>query len=211
MRGTRSRWPRPPTPGQQVVLTGHERLEHLLDVHQYVDDFNDAVIGAYAANATDESLAADVGVARSIIPPGTSAVRDFSHLAPQIPELIADRCVGCMTCVNACPDSAILGVALPISQVDSLVSSFAASLPMPAIAEATARSHFAHTTKYADVPAKKGLEPAEFGIFVDPVHCKGCAECVDLRGEPQRRRRETRMSHVRSLRCEETFPGRRRV
>src|SRR3970282_2288296 len=44
----------------------------------------------------------------------------------------------------------------------------------------TAQSHFAHTTKYADVPAKRGLEPAAFGIFVDPVHCKGCAECVEV-------------------------------
>ena len=34
--------------------------------------------------------------------------------------------------------------------------------------------------KYADLPAKKGLEPAGFGIFVDPVHCKGCAECVEV-------------------------------
>jgi pyruvate/2-oxoacid:ferredoxin oxidoreductase beta subunit/Pyruvate/2-oxoacid:ferredoxin oxidoreductase delta subunit len=119
-------------------------------------------------------------VARSIIPPGTSAVRDFSHLAPQIPELISDRCVGCMTCVNACPDTAILGVALPEGQLDTLITTFAAAQPEPAVAEASARGHFAHTTKYADVPAKKGLEPAGFGIFVDPVHCKGCAECVEV-------------------------------
>jgi pyruvate/2-oxoacid:ferredoxin oxidoreductase beta subunit/Pyruvate/2-oxoacid:ferredoxin oxidoreductase delta subunit len=152
----------------------------LFDVHAYVDDFNRGIVPAYGRGTADVELPADAGVARSIIPPGTSAVRDFSHLAPQIPELIADRCVGCMTCVNACPDSAILGVALPTSQVDSLVSAFAAAQPEPAIAEATARSHFAHTTKYAEVPAKKGLESAEFGIFVDPVHCKGCAECVEV-------------------------------
>ena len=47
-------------------------------------------------------------------------------------------------------------------------------------AEETARSHFARTAKYADLPARKGLEPADFGIFVDPVHCKGCAECVEV-------------------------------
>jgi pyruvate/2-oxoacid:ferredoxin oxidoreductase beta subunit len=36
------------------------------------------------------------------------------------------------------------------------------------------------TTKYADVPARKGNEPAQFGIFVNPVHCKGCGECVEV-------------------------------
>ena len=30
------------------------------------------------------------------------------------------------------------------------------------------------------MPAKKGLEAADFGIFVDPRHCKGCAECVEV-------------------------------
>src|SRR4029079_7458384 len=25
-----------------------------------------------------------------------------------------------------------------------------------------------------------GLPPASFAIFVDPVHCKGCAECVEV-------------------------------
>ncbi|MGZ6214555.1 MAG: thiamine pyrophosphate-dependent enzyme [Candidatus Limnocylindria bacterium] len=152
----------------------------LFDVRAYVDDFNRGIVPAYGRGTADAGLPADAGVARSIIPPGTAAVRDFSHLAPQIPGLVADRCVGCMTCVNACPDSAILGVALPTSQVDDLVTRFAATQAEPALAETTARSHFAHTTKYADLPAKKGLEPAEFGIFVDPVHCKGCAECVEV-------------------------------
>ena len=152
----------------------------LFDVHAYVDDFNRAIVPAYGRGTADAALPADAGVARSIIPPGTAAVRDFSHLAPQIPELIADRCVGCMTCVNACPDSAILGVALPTSQVEGLIGSFVAEQPQRELAEESARSHFARTTKYADLPARKGLEPADFGIFVDPVHCKGCAECVEV-------------------------------
>ena len=152
----------------------------LFDVHAYVDDFNRGIVPAYGRGTADAELPADAGVARSIIPPGTAAVRDFSHLAPQIPELISDRCVGCMTCVNACPDTAILGVALPTAQLDGLIGSFAATQADPIRAQATAQSHFAHTTKYADVPAKRGLAPAEFGIFVDPVHCKGCAECVEV-------------------------------
>ena len=151
---------------------------HLFDVHAYVDDFN-AVIGAYGANAADATLPADRNVARSILPPGTAAVRDFSHLAPRVPEFIADRCVGCMSCVNICPDTAILGTALPESRVAERVEAFAAAEPGTAAA-VTARSHFAETRKYGDVPAKRGLEPALFGIFVDPVHCKGCAECVQV-------------------------------
>jgi pyruvate ferredoxin oxidoreductase beta subunit len=152
----------------------------LFDVHEYVDDFNRAIVPAYRRGTVDSELGAEGGVARSIIPPGTAAIRDFSHLAPQIPEFIAERCVGCMSCVNACPDTAILGVALPESQTAAAIETFSAAQPQPDVAAATARSHFAHTTKYADVPAKRGIEPADFGIFVDPVHCKGCAECVEV-------------------------------
>ncbi|HEU5288867.1 MAG TPA: 4Fe-4S binding protein, partial [Candidatus Limnocylindria bacterium] len=167
-------------PGAAMETAQFGPVEHLLDVHQYVDDFNDAVIGAYAANTSDEALAADVGVARSIIPPGTAATRDFSHLAPQIPEFIADRCVGCMSCVNACPDTAILAVALGKSKVAERIETFAQSEPVAARARETAQAHFADTRKYGEVPAKKGHEPAAFGIFVDPVHCKGCGECVEV-------------------------------
>jgi pyruvate/2-oxoacid:ferredoxin oxidoreductase beta subunit len=44
----------------------------------------------------------------------------------------------------------------------------------------TARSHFVDTQKYGDVPARKGHPRGQFGIFVDPIHCKGCAECVEV-------------------------------
>ena len=40
--------------------------------------------------------------------------------------------------------------------------------------------HFASTQKYGDVPAKRGEERGAFGLFVDPGHCKGCAECVEV-------------------------------
>jgi pyruvate ferredoxin oxidoreductase beta subunit len=154
----------------------------LFDVHEYVDDFNRGIVPAYRRGTADAELPADEGVARSIIPPGTAAVRDFSHLAPQIPELISEKCVGCMACVSACPDTAILGIAVPEAQLDAAIGSFAATQPNPDLAAQTAGEHFVKTTKYADVPAKRGLEPAQFGIFVDPVHCKGCAECVEVCG-----------------------------
>jgi pyruvate ferredoxin oxidoreductase beta subunit len=176
--------PLPPTkpPGEPKEL--HEsRLAGattVLDIETYVDDFNSSIVDAYRRGVADRELPSELGVARSVIPPGTAATRDFSGLAPTIPEFVLDACVGCMTCVSACPDSAILGIAQPESVVDAAIETFAATEPEPRLAAATARSHFAHTTKYADVPARKGLEPARFGIFVDPVHCKGCAECVEV-------------------------------
>jgi pyruvate/2-oxoacid:ferredoxin oxidoreductase beta subunit/Pyruvate/2-oxoacid:ferredoxin oxidoreductase delta subunit len=169
-------------PGQPKEL--HEvqlgPAELVFDVEAYVDDFNRSVVTSYRQGVADAELPADAGVARSIIPPGTAAVRDFSRLAPRIPDFVREACVGCMTCVNACPDTAILGIALPESQATSAIATFAAGEPDPALASTTATSHFAHTTKYADVPARKGLEPASFGIFVDPRHCKGCSACVDV-------------------------------
>jgi pyruvate/2-oxoacid:ferredoxin oxidoreductase beta subunit/Pyruvate/2-oxoacid:ferredoxin oxidoreductase delta subunit len=152
----------------------------VLDVHTYVDDFNSTVVDAYGRGVADAELPSELGVARSVIPPGTAATRDFSGLAPRIPDFILDACVGCMTCVNACPDTAILAVAQPESVVDEAIGAFVAGQAEPALAERTARGHFARTKKYADVPSRRGLEPALFGIFVDPVHCKGCAECVEV-------------------------------
>src|ERR1051325_1938542 len=74
-----------------------------------IDDFNSRVIGAYNDGTAEKGLAADDDVARSIIPAGTAAFRDFSYIAPDIPEFITETCVGCMDCVTECPDTAILG------------------------------------------------------------------------------------------------------
>jgi pyruvate/2-oxoacid:ferredoxin oxidoreductase beta subunit/Pyruvate/2-oxoacid:ferredoxin oxidoreductase delta subunit len=121
-----------------------------------------------------------MGVGRSLIAPATAGTRDFSALSPLIPQFIADKCVGCMACVSACPDSAIFATAQPKSSLAKAIDGFAATQADPTLATETAKSHFVHTTKYADVPAKKGLEGADFGLFIDPYHCKGCAECVDV-------------------------------
>ena len=152
----------------------------VLDVHAYVEEFARSVIPAYRRGIADLELPADAGVARSLIPPGTAAIRDFSGLAPRIPQFHLERCVGCMTCVNACPDTAIMAIALPEIEVKERIEAFSLAQHEPDHAAATARSHFAHTTKYADVPAKRGNPPAAFGIFIDPVHCKGCSECVEV-------------------------------
>jgi pyruvate ferredoxin oxidoreductase beta subunit len=152
----------------------------LLDMDAYVEEFGRTIVPAYRRGVADRELPADAGLARSVIPPGTAAVRDFSHLAPRIPELIAEKCVGCMACVSACPDTAILGIVVPETQLEARIGEFAATQDQPALAAATARSHFVDTQKYGEVPARKGIERGQFGIFVDPGHCKGCSECVEV-------------------------------
>ena len=146
-----------------------------LDLDRYVDDFNRRIIGAYQDGKASAILPADLGVARSLIPAGTGALRDFSYIAPEIPEFDFERCVGCMSCVTQCPDTAILGKAIPESAVKKTLSE---------IADESERSwvggHWARTKKYFDVPAKRGEEGALFGIFIDPTKCKGCAECVQV-------------------------------
>ncbi len=146
-----------------------------LDEGEYVDAFTDDVLPAYQNGTADARLPADSGVARSLVPPGTAAARDFSALAPTIPALDAEACVGCMACVNACPDTAILAVALPVSTVTDAI----AGTDDPNTRNEL-RSHFAETSKYGTVPARQGNEPALFGLFVDPMHCKGCSECVSV-------------------------------
>jgi pyruvate/2-oxoacid:ferredoxin oxidoreductase beta subunit/ferredoxin len=152
----------------------------VLDMHAYVEEFGRSVVPAYRRGIADLELPADAGLARSIIPPGTAATRDFSKLAPRIPDFLLDKCVGCMACVAACPDTAIIARVLPEPEVETRITEFAADQPDPSLAATTARAHFAPTTKYGDVPARRGHERGSFGIFVDPVHCKGCAECVEV-------------------------------
>jgi pyruvate ferredoxin oxidoreductase beta subunit len=152
----------------------------VFDVHSYVEDFAGTIMPAYRSGTADRGQPADSGLARSIIPPGTAATRDFSTLAPTIPQLIAEKCVGCMACVSACPDTAILATAQPTGSLNVAVELFSAGRTNPAMAAAELNEHFVATQKYATVPERRGLEPAQFGIFVDPAHCKGCAECVEV-------------------------------
>jgi hypothetical protein len=62
----------------------------VLDMHGYVEDFGRSVVPAYRQGIADMELPADAGLARSIIPPGTAATRDFSRLAPRIPEFLLE-------------------------------------------------------------------------------------------------------------------------
>src|SRR5438093_8850888 len=74
-----------------------------------IEDFNSRVIGAYNDGTAEKGLEADDQVGRSIIPAATGAFRDFSYIAPDIPEFIAENCVGCMECVSECTLNAICG------------------------------------------------------------------------------------------------------
>ena len=152
----------------------------MFNVGSYVADFGSTIVPGYQTGTADRGLPADAGLARSIIPPGTAATRDFSSLSPQIPQFIADACVGCMACVSACPDTAILATAQPREGLNCAIKEFAARSSEPASSEVQLHAQFVETQKYATVPERKGLEPALFGIFVDPTNCKGCAECVEV-------------------------------
>ncbi len=136
-------------------------------------DFEADVLTLYRQGIADEELPADDDVARSLIPPATAATRDFSHLAAELPEFLPELCTGCMACVNICPDAALLAVAQPESEL----MAGAADLDGEA---SSVLARFAETRKYGSNAARRGLEPARFGIAVDATKCKGCAECVEV-------------------------------
>ena len=143
-----------------------------------VADFNERVVGAYNTGLAEKGLEADDLLARSIVPAGTGALRDFSYIAPDIPVFIAENCVGCMDCVTECPDTAILGkVAEPATLEERL-----AGITDSAEREVMTKQ-WSVTNKYFTVLEKKGAGGGKFGIFIDPTKCKGCAECVDACGD----------------------------
>jgi pyruvate ferredoxin oxidoreductase beta subunit len=156
----------------------------LLDIESYVEDFGRSIVPAYRRGEADRELPVDVGLARSILPPATATDRDFSNLAPRIPAFVAERCVGCMACVSACPDTAILATVVPAPELEGRIVSFAAGAPSEhAAGSESIRNRFVDTQKYGEIPAKKGYDRGAFGIFVDPLHCKGCGECVEVCAE----------------------------
>ena len=150
---------------------GAPDLDALLDI----EDFNTRIVGAYNTGAAENGLPADVAVARSLMAPGSGVYRDFSYIAPEIPEFIPDNCVGCMDCVTECPDTAILG---KIATQDDLEK--ALSLTDDPAQKAFLRKQFTETAKYHKNFERKGKEGAYFGIFIAPTKCKGCAECVEV-------------------------------
>src|SRR5499427_6503268 len=94
---------------ESLTATLEERIEDIQLNVVDIPDFNERVVGAYNNGTAEKDLEADDFVARSIIPAATGALRDFSYIAPDIPEFVVENCVGCMDCVTQCPDTAILG------------------------------------------------------------------------------------------------------
>ncbi len=144
-----------------------------LDIPEYIKTFNETVIPAYN-NGQDEALVAGVDVARSLVPAATGGFRDFSYIAPEIPEFYNDKCVGCMTCVTECPDTAILGKVVDPAVLETSLASSNGH-------RAWLTEQWTETNKFFKVPEKKNPGSGGlFGIFIDPTKCKGCAECVEV-------------------------------
>jgi pyruvate/2-oxoacid:ferredoxin oxidoreductase beta subunit/NAD-dependent dihydropyrimidine dehydrogenase PreA subunit len=139
-----------------------------------VRDFNERIIRGYEEGYGEKDLPADLSVARSLIPAGTATLRDFSYVAPEIPEYIPENCTGCMDCVTECPDTAILGKVLAESTLNERLQS------VPEDDRAMFDHQWSKTRKYYEQPQKKGHEGGRFAIIIDPSKCKGCAECVTV-------------------------------
>ena len=141
-----------------------------------VDDFNERIIRAYEDGSAEKELPADLTVARSLVPAGTATLRDFSYVAPEIPEYINDNCTGCMDCVTLCPDTAILGKVIGEEDFEQRLEKIEDENDR----ELFRRFAWAEPKKYYAGPKKKTGEGGKFSIIIDPSKCKGCAECVTV-------------------------------
>jgi pyruvate/2-oxoacid:ferredoxin oxidoreductase beta subunit/Pyruvate/2-oxoacid:ferredoxin oxidoreductase delta subunit len=139
-----------------------------------VQDFNERIIRGYEEGYGEKDLPADLSVARSLVPAGTATLRDFSNIAPEIPEYIPENCTGCMDCVTECPDTAILGKVLAEDELERKMAI------VPEADREMFRAQWSKTKKYYDAGKKKLSVGGMFQIIIDPSKCKGCAECVTV-------------------------------
>lgn len=143
-----------------------------------IDNYVEQVVKAYNEGRGDEELPADFYTARSIIPPGTSRTRDFTHLGSQIPEFIPEKCVGCMECISLCPDTAILAKVIENEVVDDKLWYISDEEENNFI-----RKQLFKTQRFWHSLEKRGEKPGIFAIFADPLKCKGCGLCVKVCGQ----------------------------
>src|SRR6266700_4045783 len=137
------------------------RLEDIRANVVDIADFNERVIGAYNSGLAERGLPADDQTARSVVPAATGALRDFSYIAPDIPEFIGENCVGCMECVTQCPDTAILGKVVEPATLDEHLARFTDETERQNMA-----AQWSITNKYYTVLEKKGVGGGKFGIFI---------------------------------------------
>src|SRR5688500_17082189 len=131
-----------------------------------VNDFNERIIRGYEEGTAEKGLPADLSVARSLVPAGSATLRDFSYIAPDIPEYLPDNCTACMDCVTLCPDTAILGKVLGEADFERRLAEIADEADRDML-----RKHWAKTRKFHDGPAKKLGEGGMFSIIIDPSKC----------------------------------------
>jgi pyruvate ferredoxin oxidoreductase beta subunit len=140
-----------------------------------VADFNERIVRGYEEGYGEMELPADLSLARSLVPAGTASLRDFSYIAPELPEYIPSNCTGCMDCVTECPDTAILGKVLGEDEWETKLQA------IPEADRAMYAEQWSKTKKYYDGGKKKaGGVGGMFQIIIDPTKCKGCAECVTV-------------------------------
>jgi pyruvate/2-oxoacid:ferredoxin oxidoreductase beta subunit/NAD-dependent dihydropyrimidine dehydrogenase PreA subunit len=155
-----------------LVDSGYRQIKlPILDV----DDFNERIIRSYEEGSAEKGLPADLSVARSLVPAGTATLRDFSNIAPEIPEYIPENCTGCMDCVTLCPDTAILGKVVAETDYKQKLEKVPAGGDRDFF-----QRQWSEPRKYYDGPKKKGMDGGKFSIMIDPSKCKGCAECVTV-------------------------------
>src|SRR5436309_1679886 len=125
-----------------------------------VVDFNERIIRGYEEGYGEKELPADLSLARSLVPAGTATLRDFSNIAPEIPEYIPENCTGCMDCVTECPDTAILGKVLSESEWEEKLKT------IPEADREMYRQQWSKTKKYYDGYKKKIGAGGMFQIII---------------------------------------------
>jgi len=150
-----------------------------LNLDRYVSDFNGRILAEYG-RGQDARLPADAGLARSLMPPATGRLRDFSYVSPELPRFVPELCVACMECVTMCPDTAILAKLAEPEAVAACADTIGPKDERDAFLASWIR-----TTKFHDVFEKRGERGGLFAIHVDPAKCKGCGECVEVCGSHQ--------------------------
>ncbi|MGN7611249.1 thiamine pyrophosphate-dependent enzyme [Magnetococcales bacterium HHB-1] len=127
---------------------------------------------------------ADEFIACSLVPASSGSYRDFSYIAPDLPEFDAEKCVACMDCVQNCPDTSIWGRVITEEDLEKELAKVEDEEARDLL-----RRQFVKTTKFWNTyEKKKAKDPnapggALFGIFIDPTKCKGCGECVVVCGD----------------------------